>query len=441
MTMTAKTMARVLCAAVLLACGGGFSIDELSAAERGKAAGRSKAKAPAVVMPALSADPAIMKIIDSLGDNCSAMLPRVKTAGDVKNIKAGYGMRKNGPGGRDYSRKMVWMPDRKRAIYCGAGHETKRLNDVWEYDLPSNTWVCLYAPDLEKKRSPKAMKYWTDIELKDGVLRTRRGGPAIIGHQWWQTTYDPEIKAMLFLSTWSMVPPDIKTKYLKSGKHKHSPPLWAFYPEKKRWAPILTPGSKQRAAHASALEYVAELKGSVYYVNLPGKRLKGTFLYDSAKNTWKNLKPGGMTGANSPSAEAVMGYFPKAKVLVGWSGTPGGRKNKGLGLISEYDVKANSWKAIKQGKDVPVGHDAAVTFGCDTVNQVCLLQRKQDAEFIWVYEVKTKKLSKLKINGPIVTTRKRPAYFDPARNVLVIYSGGKTWVYRYKRRSSKRKRS
>jgi hypothetical protein len=46
---------------------------------------------------------------------------------------------------------MVWAPERKRALYCGANHGVPhRLNDVWEFDLPSLSWVMLYAPDLPR---------------------------------------------------------------------------------------------------------------------------------------------------------------------------------------------------------------------------------------------------------------------------------------------------
>lgn len=94
-------------------------------------------------------------------------------------------MQETGPTGRDFTIKMAWMPDRKRAFFCGANHGSPhRLNDAWEYDLASNAWVLLYTPDYND-RGPITEYDKATLVLNDGWLRTRKGGPAHPGHTWW----------------------------------------------------------------------------------------------------------------------------------------------------------------------------------------------------------------------------------------------------------------
>ena len=63
-----------------------------------------------------------------------------------------------------------------------------KLNDIWEFDLPRG-----YS-DLRQDTS--------DVEFRDGILVTTRGGPAVIAHTWWGLTYGPRHKALLFMNTW-----------------------------------------------------------------------------------------------------------------------------------------------------------------------------------------------------------------------------------------------
>ena len=62
------------------------------------------------------------------------------------------------------------MRARTRALFAGANHGSPhRLNDVWEFDLPSLTWAMLYAPDLPRGYADLG-KDTSDVEFKDGVL-------------------------------------------------------------------------------------------------------------------------------------------------------------------------------------------------------------------------------------------------------------------------------
>jgi hypothetical protein len=393
------------------------------------------------VTPVLAPDPAVMRIINSLGAGQSARLPRFKTTGDINAVARKWKMHERGPGSRDYCIKMVWMPDRKRAIFCGANHAVPhRLNDVWEYDLPSNTWVCLYGPDKNKNWKKEN---WDDVvKDKNGIFRTKRGGPANIGHTWWNITYDPKKRALLWLCSWGIDPKFAKELRRKMGARAPSPPLWLFYPEQRRWERVIGSkfdGKRPRYENARALEYVPELGGTVWTATA------GMWLYDSKTNTWKDLKPNGgdkkAFGANAPRREQVMAYLPDKKMLVGHSGFRRGAMGKGLrAKTSQYLTERNEWKLAFEGKpedEIPGGHDAFTNFAYDSVGKVCLLWDTRWTKALWAYDPDTLKWTKLKPKGPPPSGGKL-AYYDPARNVFVVNG---SWVYRHKKRGKVKKSS
>jgi hypothetical protein len=333
---------------------------------------------------------------------------------------------------------MVWMPDRKRAIYYGANHGAPhRTNDVWEYDLPSNTWVCLYGPD--NMRGAENWKQNLDPDsLKTGIPRTRRGGPAVIAHSWWQLAYDPQLKAMLTFCSWSMVPGHVR-EARKKGSHK--PPLWAFFPEKKQWQPITGSkfeGKRPRYQNASALEYVPQRKATIWCSNNWANR--GMWAYDSADNTWTQLKPnGGSTKefqSNAPPPEQVMAFAPDRGMLIGHWGKVDRKTGKRQIRTSHFSFQTNAWQVV-EGKGhgeqgiIPPGHDARTNFVYDQVARVCLLW---DGKHLWSYDPDGARWTRLQIKGDPPPTGGRDvmlAYYDVARNVFVING---QWVYRHARR-------
>jgi hypothetical protein len=304
-----------------------------------------------------------------------------------------------------------------------------RLNDVWEYDLPSNTWVCLYGPDLSKGTR---MSGWTDTNVVDGVLRTKRGGPAIIGHQWWQLDYDPEMKALLFLSCWSMAPKEVKAELYPKNKHK--PPLWVFHPEKRKWEPIMAEGAAPRVGVAVYFQYVPPLK-RLAYVDA-GWKAGGMWLYNSADNTWKKTHGGeefkAKNNPGTPPGDGVMVYAPDRKLLIGCSRAaqkrPGGR-------TVHYDVEKAEWQPAAGGPDTPGGHTSFTPCGYDTVAKMMFLY-DQKAKIFWGYDPGGKKWSKLTPKGPPPPPDRGKVigYYDEARNVFVLNQAAKVWIYRHKRR-------
>jgi hypothetical protein len=390
---------------------------------------------PVEHMPMPAPDPKVEEILKTLGEGCSAALPGPKTAGQVNAVARKYGLDKVGPGSRNYCIKMAWMPDRKRAIYWGANHGVPhRLNDVWEYDLPANTWNCLYAPDTSKGGKGD----YSDVDresadTKAGVIYTRRGGPAVIGHSWWNMTYDPGLKAMLTFCTWSMSDAEL-FKLLAAGKHK--PPLWAAYPESGRWAPIMDGtfvGPAPRYENARALEYVPELGGSVWI------KSDGMWLYNSVSNCWKDLKPNGGNlkeyQANMPDREQVVVYAPDRKLLIAHSrNNTSQRPTSGRVRTTHYSIETNAWKVAFEGpaadNNPPGGFDAQTGFVYDTVSRMCILVDTFETKTLWAYDPDTAKWTRLEPKGaPLPAVYGPLCYYDQTANAVVVAG---QWVYRHK---------
>ena len=126
--------------------------------------------------------------IKALKPNHAVLVGEAKVVGDFNEVAKRWNLHKTGPRGRDFTIKMVWAPERRSVLFCGANHGVPhRLNDVWEFDLSALTWFMLYAPDNPRDYTGLG-KDFSDVEFKDGILITKRGGPAIIAHTWWGLT-------------------------------------------------------------------------------------------------------------------------------------------------------------------------------------------------------------------------------------------------------------
>jgi hypothetical protein len=384
--------------------------------------------APAKVDPKLDPKPAVLEKLAALTPNQAVLLGKADVVGEFNDTARKYELHKTGPKGRDFTIKMCWAPERKRALFCGANHGVPhRLNDVWEFDLPSLTWAMLYAPDLPRGYGDLG-KDTSDCEFKDGVLITKRGGPAVIAHTWWGLTYDPRKKALLFMNTWVT---DRKKAVKELGGDPaelyDGPPLWAFLPAEKKWKYLKAPKPYPVAIFGGMLEFIPELGGSVWHAN--NWQMHGTWLHDFDKDTWKDLKAnGGGKPFEKESAEPEqIGYYdPKRKILVVQ------RHHD----THHYDTKKNEWKKVLTGdKDdgkSPYGHDARSVMYHDPVSGHGLLVQFQ-TNTVWAYDPDKTAWSKLSPEGDSMPAGgKRLAYLDPALNALVVLDGTTVWAYRYK---------
>lgn len=384
----------------------------------------------ALALNSLAQENGVLTVLEKLEENQAVLLGKAGVEGDFNDTAREYHLDKTGPRGRDFSIKMVWAPDRRRALFCGANHNVPhRINDVWEFDLATLKWTLLYAPDLPRDYTGLG-KDAGDVMMKDGVLVTKRGGPGVIGHSWWGLTYDSDLKEMLFLNTW--VTDMKKAAALVGGdpeKLYAGPPLWAFSPDTGRWRPITPPAPHPRAIFGGMLEYVPDLKATLWHAN--NWQMQATWAYDAARNGWKNLEANGNDdkdfAAQAAQPEQVGYYDPARKMIIAhrhWA-------------TSHYDVRANTWKKVidepAESTAVPHGHDAFAPMYHDPRSGHGLLVEFKNNR-LWAYDPDATKWKSLEPAGdPMPTGNKRLAYHDPERNVFVIIENTTVWVYRYRR--------
>src|SRR5205807_535934 len=121
---------------------------------------------PPAVDPGLAPKPAVLEKLAALKPNRAVLLGKADVVGEFNDTARRYDLHRTGPRGRDFTIKVCWAPDRRRALFCGANHGVPhRLNDVWEFDLPSLSWAMLYAPDLPRGYGDLG-KDTSDVELK-----------------------------------------------------------------------------------------------------------------------------------------------------------------------------------------------------------------------------------------------------------------------------------
>jgi hypothetical protein len=366
-------------------------------------------------------------IIQGLKTNEAVVVGQAKVVGDFNEVARRFNLHRTGPRGRDFTIKMVWAPERRRALFCGANHGVPhRLNDVWEFDLAALAWILLYAPDNPRDYTGLG-KDFSDVQFKDGILITKRGGPAIIGHTWWGLTYDPKQRLMLFMNTWVTNKKKVVKQLGGDPTQLYSgPPLWAFSPSTGRWQMLRVQSPQPRAIFGGLLEYIPELKGTVWHAN--NWQMRATWLYDAKVCKWQNLKADGLAASFDKQAappEQVGYYDPERSLLIV-------HRHK---ETFHYSPKTNVWEKVltvdKESSKVPYGHDAYSPMYHDPTSG-CGLLVEFKTNRLWAYDPDQRNWTKLHPDGdPMPKGNKRLAYFDPVHNVFVIIQGTSIWAYRY----------
>lgn len=378
-------------------------------------------------------DAELLARLEALPANTWMKLPPCKTTGDLAWLGKDQDYRRMGPRVRDYCNRAVWAPERKRALYCGAGHNIHPYNDVWEFDLAANTWICLYGADPSFSRrfqGPEEQDVaWVKAHavLKDGVLRSPRGAPLRPAHTWWGVAYDTDRKRLVFWDAHKGIlftdraliakalGIDPKDELLKgSGSGPGEAYVFEFDPETRTWQDVLTKVPK--AYESSELEYLGDRK---------------TLWLQSGKTYTLNADRKGWTdGGKSPfGAGGVTAYDPDTHSVVAVT-----REQTWI-----YSTQTGAWK---QGKALD-GDGAIVpssTFAYDSAAKRFVLYThvaKKDepkaAPRLWLYDVATDTWSDPAPQGERCAAGNVAGYYDAARNVTVIYSNAQTWVYRAKK--------
>lgn len=389
----------------------------------------------------LQADKELLARIAALPDNTWLKLPKAKTAGELSWAKGNLIDYTRGPAVRDYCNRMVWAPERRRALYCGAGHNIHPWNDVWEYDLAANTWVCLYAPDPDvhapkpKADDEKELLEWyrKNYVYRDGVITTRRGAPVRPAHTWWGLCYDTDRRRLVFweahkgqmfmqqlrvdrklLAQAFGLKADDKVFQL-SGSGPGEAWVFTFAPDEAVWKEAF-PGVP-KAHESSQLEYLPDRK--LFWLH-SGQ----TYLSEPALREWKvdaaKGGPGNVVSAYDPESHTVVAAGAKAWV---------------------YSCAAKQWA---QKADLPEGDSAGIPSSVMTFDtaakrfvlytQVQVKDKSSPPVRLWLYDLKADSWSRPKPQGEVPPAGAYTGYYDPTRNVSVCCNGRDgVWVYRCKK--------
>lgn len=424
------------------------------------------------------ADPAILATLKSLGPNTAAVLPPVKVeCGDEQR----FGFPRFGPGQRDYCNKMPYAPDRGTALYAGGNHMVPhRMNDVWEYHLGSNTWHMLYAPDggnagehkgayfltsrtlarepdkelsdKEKEQIENYRGWWDEyVQLKDGHITTKNGGPIMPAHTWDAFTYDPRAKRLL----WGMganpaAQPatlayfaKVRTEEVEKRLDAAYTPMWMFDPAAKKWIHYRTENPRTpRAAlrgMGATMHYIPDLGKSIWYVaaqNVSPAAYE-MWTYDAAADEWAELKPNG--GKSIGELAGRLGVAPMSEQQSAYSP----RDRKLVAVLKHdtfvYDIAANEWSKVNTDERI-YGHDAHSVFVYDDAADVFLLAFPPDGRGktmkLAAFSLKTNKWDLLDPRGPTIPETKYGSYmgyYDPQHNAFVVQGrySDRMWVYRH----------
>ncbi len=409
--------------------------------------GTAAGKGPGPVKPELPPDPAVMKILDALGENQSALLPPLKTHGEFSADQKQWRHDKVGPTRRDYCLKWVWEADRGRAAFCGGNAGVPhKLNDVWEYDLASNTWVLLWEPDPDTNRvrhmKPEEAKAYLDsfvtVDKETGEIMTKRGAPFDPVHTWWGLTYDPELHAVLWVmgnhhlhDKFMGMHPELQADYKLGGFHKMR--MWAYYPYEHRWQfmPVPADMPELHKTGAAILEYIPELKGSLWYAST----FMQTAVFRSNDRSWGSftkLAPNSQTWAKMtdfPAMEAVAAYDSASKVLVACRGGDKVRDALIPTKTYHYHPETNKWEKVGEIEAGPAAADNKTGMTYDSATGQCYIVGNGE---LWSYRVADRKWQKLVPDGPPAPSRfQLLSCYNPRFNVLMADAGsGQIWVYR-----------
>jgi hypothetical protein len=349
------------------------------------------------VLPQLDPDPQILSEIETLGDNQGTFLP----AFTCVDVYGGEGLATHstfadkGPGIRDYCNKWVYVDSRQRGAYCGGNHGVPhKFNDVWEYDLASNTWIMLHKPD-------------------PGVITP---------HTWWGMTYDQRAEKIYWVT--GIDNPNNNFMVWESMNWTNSVGVLYYDPYAQNGWHSLYGDGQSYTRTASVLEYIGSRDITIFY-NKYTARGCGMHTYDSKTDTWSELLSGSYiyhTCTTCPGSEALVNYDPRHDILVGF------RADK----VYHYNFTDTAWSQVHTG---PIdAHDARSALTYDTDNGIHLLYNRDDSS-LYAYEAGTMTLTRLNPSGDYLrTTRQVMAFYHKDLNVAVFYKDNSPniWLYRYK---------
>jgi RNA polymerase sigma factor (sigma-70 family) len=404
---------------------------------------------------ALADDPSIIASLEALQAGHALRLPPARVLG-VDKLKLSAALRKrleNGPGYRYKCNRMLYAPERRSGLYCGAA-TMFITNDAWEFSLGANAWRPVSAPDggdhreiglagarirmgRDVARNRKLITDWhiNDLEFANGYLRTRRnGGPVVPSHTWDGVSYDPIGGRLYWIMTAGHHPPT--GEHLKQTGRKQDAAarkgttMWSLDSRSGNWRPEFGNAPRPRThGMGGTLVYDSRRHRLVWYVAARNVRPHDyqMWAYDLGIRTWKDLKPNAgaelqeLEKAGSvPPAALQAAYSPKLDRIVAVNGT----------RTWVYDCAANSWQPAASHAPNHA-RDQDTVFAREAGSDTFLLA-DPEGKRLAAYDASSDRWQEITIRGDALPAKKCTGYFDPRLRVLVLYDGStRAWVYRH----------
>ena len=328
--------------------------------------------ARAETLPELPADRSVVMLIEALAPGEATRLPAFTVVGE--GLDAHESFATQGPGIRDFCNKWVWAEDRGRALYAGGNHGVPhKFNDLWEYDLESNTWVMLHAPDA-------------------GVSTS---------HTWWGLTYDQARARVIW-----MAPP--QPGDWDTGDYE-GPPMRVYDTQAQDgWGLIMTEPPHIRVSLASTLEYIPGRDVMIFHSN--NWNGSGLQQYDPVANAWTELiaqEELYFDNPDAPPAEAIITYNSGDDVLVGFLDRS----------VYVYDFDANAWTRVLE-EAIPEGMRVSDSVSGSDYDPHANLHYVLTGGLLFAYDVASNTMTDLQVEeAPDFGM----AYYDRQHAVLVMY--------------------
>ncbi|PTN13275.1 hypothetical protein C8R11_101268 [Nitrosomonas aestuarii] len=316
------------------------------------------------------------------------ILPRFKVEGSAEGLKL-HNFATHGPGIRDWSQKFPYSLKNGKAYYAGGNHGVPhKYDDVWSYDVVTNTWT------MESVPTPGVHTlhtYWC-LDYDDASDRLIQYARISDATGKWPLLQDPD--------------PDIYLiQWRKSTKTWEAFPLQDMNALKNGFgcATVLLPDVNR------LITYAGNWDGSgMQSVDLTTGKVET--LLSNRELYFENFD-------NTPRDRLGMEYVGNGKIIA-WE-----HHSK-----FTYDLVTNQW--TKEENFWPLNLQSGGTaVAYDPVNG--LLFFHSQGKF-WSYEPVTNKIEMLNIPGMPNARKESLMYYDIRNNVLVLYEDNATSMFVYR---------
>jgi N-acetylneuraminic acid mutarotase len=306
---------------------------------------------------------------------------------------------------------MVCDTSSGRLILFGGGGPSSGLNDMWAYDPVANTWT----------------------ELKPS-------GTVPPGRCDYAAAYDPVAQRLILFGGF-----DGPATYVNGEQVNDDPAAdtWAYDPAANSWTELKPTGTQPSARYSAVMAYDPSTERLILFGGCEdvenGPVLNDTWAYDPAANTWTELKPTGTLPSLRGNTPLV--YDPSTQRLILFGGYG---PDRSLNDTWAYDTAANSWTELKPSGTLPPGRSGPamvydpstrrmIVFGGNTYPGAKWLNDT------WAYDPVANTWTELRPSGTIPGGRTFPSRaYAPSTGQLVIFGGmsvdgqlNDTWAFTY----------